>query len=304
VDDPGERAGGIEAMKSLRLRLEGARKRLELPWEVLERDYLLSWILAGMTQVEVLRDSLVFKGGTALRKCYFGDYRFSEDLDFTGVKAVPTGRAMEAAVKEACSRAVQLLDPYAPVEILCERHTERDPHPGSQEAFDIRARFPWHRQPHVRVMVEVALDEKLLRPPSRRPVLHDYGEPLNAEVATYSLEEIVAEKLRAILQQARALESRSWVRSRARDYYDLWRILGTSPVRLDVSDFEELLREKCAIREVAFSGPDSFFPEAMLVHVEKTWAQWLGPLVPDLPSYERVIVDLHPLIERLFSNKE
>jgi len=291
-------------MKPLRLRLEEARKRLGLPWEVLERDYLLSWILAGITQVEILQNSLVFKGGTALKKCYFGDYRFSEDLDFTGVESVPTGAAMEAAVKEACARAVQLLDPYAPAEILCERHTEREPHPGSQEAFDIRARFPWHRQPHTRVMVEVALDEKLLRSPSRRTVLHDYGEPLIAEVSTYSLEEIVAEKLRAILQHARALENRGWVRSRARDYYDLWRILGASSARLDVSNFEALLREKCATRNVAFSGPDSFFPEAMLVHVEKTWAQWLGPLVPDLPSYERVIVDLRPLIERLLSNEE
>ncbi|HEU4401826.1 MAG TPA: nucleotidyl transferase AbiEii/AbiGii toxin family protein [Candidatus Polarisedimenticolia bacterium] len=291
-------------MKPLRLRLEEARKRLGLPWEVLERDYLLSWILAGIMQVEVLRDSLVFKGGTALKKCYFGDYRFSEDLDFTGVESVPTGTAMEAAVKEACVRAVQLLDPYAPVEILCERHTERDPHPGSQEAFDIRARFPWHRQPHTRVMVEVALDEPLLRPPSWRSVFHDYGEPLKAEVATYSLEEIVAEKLRAILQHAKALESRGWVRSRARDYYDLWRILGSSLARLDVSNFEALLREKCAIRNVASSRPDSFFPEAMLFQVEKTWAQWLGPLVPDLPSYERVLADLRPLIEKLLSSRK
>src|SRR5437867_6951583 len=297
MDDPGERSRDIEGMKPLRLRLEEARKRLGLPWEVLERDYLLSWILAGITQVEILQNSLVFKGGTALKKCYFGDYRFSEDLDFTGVESAPTGVAMEAAVKEACARAVQLLDPYAPVEIVCERHTERETHPGSQEAFDIHARFPWHRQPHTRAMVEIALDEQLLRPPSRRPVLHDYGEPLNAEVATYSLEEIVAEKLRAILQHARALESRGWVRSRARDYYDLWRILGAA--RLDVSNFEAILREKCAVRNVAFSGPDSFFPGAMLGHVEKTWTQWLGPLVPDLPSSERVIADLRPRIERL-----
>lgn len=211
---------------------------------------------------------------------------------------------MEAAVKEACVHAVQLLDPYAPIEILCERHTERDPHPASQEAFDIRARFSWHRQPLTRVMVEVALDEKLLRPPSRRRVLHDYGEPLSAEVATYSLEEIVAEKLRAILQHAKALEKRGWVRSRARDYYDLWRILGAFVARLDVSNFEALLREKCAVRNAVFSGPESFFPEAMLVEVERTWTQWLGPLVPDLPPYERVVADLRPLIERLLSSRK
>ncbi|MBI5209297.1 MAG: nucleotidyl transferase AbiEii/AbiGii toxin family protein [Elusimicrobia bacterium] len=95
-------------MKPLRARLQEARQRLGLPWEVLERDYLLSWILAGISQVDALRGTLVFKGGTALKKCYFGDHRFSEDLDFTGVGSVPTGAAMEAAMREVCAVAVKL----------------------------------------------------------------------------------------------------------------------------------------------------------------------------------------------------
>ena len=187
-------------MKPLRTRLQEARTRLGLPWDVLERDYLLSWMLAGIAQTDVLRDTLVFKGGTALRKCYFGDYRFSEDLDFTAVDAVPTGAAMESAIQEACAQAVTLLDPYVPIEIVCERHVEREPHPGGQEAFDIRARFPWHRRPQANIMVEIAMDERLLKLPRQRAVLHEYGEPLNAQVKVYALEEIIAEKLRALLQ--------------------------------------------------------------------------------------------------------
>ena len=116
-------------MKPLRTRLQEARKRLGVPWDVLERDYLLSWILAGIGQVGSLRETLVFKGGTALKKCYLGDYRFSEDLDFSGLEGVPTGDAMEHAVREVCSVASMLLDEYAPVEITCERYTEREPHP-------------------------------------------------------------------------------------------------------------------------------------------------------------------------------
>lgn len=46
-------------MKPLRTRLQEARKRLGIPWEVLERDYLLSWILAGIGQVEWLREMVV-----------------------------------------------------------------------------------------------------------------------------------------------------------------------------------------------------------------------------------------------------
>lgn len=288
-------------MRPLRTRLQEARQRHGLPWEVLERDYLLSWILAGIQRVDVLKGTLVFKGGTALKKCFFGDYRFSEDLDFTGVDAVPAGAEMDAAMREACEQATKLLDPYAPVEIICERHVEREPHPGGQEGFDIHARLPWQRRPQTNVMVEIAVDEKLLRPPLRRAVLHDYGEPFDTEVLVYSIEEIVAEKLRAILQHARTLERRRWVRSRARDYYDLWRILGAYGPQLDLAEFPTFLRQKCTIREVTFSDPASFFPDAILAVVEKTWKQWLGPLVPDLPPYETVITAVRSSVAELLA---
>ncbi len=286
-------------MKPLRTRLQEARRDLDLPWEILERDYLLSWILAGIGQLPALRDSLAFKGGTALKKCYFGDYRFSEDLDFTGLPGVPTGEALLAAVGEACADAAGLLDGYAPVGIDCARYTERGPHPGGQEAFTIHATFPWQKGPMTRVMIEVTVDEPVVRPTTRRPILHEYGEPIQADAQVYALEEIVAEKLRAILQHARKLEERGWSRSRARDYYDLWRMFGTYGDRMDLTGFGDLLDEKCSVRSVGFAKPDDFFPDIVLDHVERTWVQWLGPLVSELPLFEAVIADLRPQIDML-----
>ncbi|MCD6417072.1 MAG: nucleotidyl transferase AbiEii/AbiGii toxin family protein [Planctomycetes bacterium] len=129
-------------MRPLRTRLQEARGRLGVGCETLERDYVLSWVLARMTRMDALRDTLVFKGGTALKKCYFGQYRFSEDLDFSGVGDVPTGDAMEDAMRAASDEAVGLLDEYAPVDFECERYTEREPHPTGQEPFTIRTRLP------------------------------------------------------------------------------------------------------------------------------------------------------------------
>ena len=286
-------------MRPLRTRLQEARGRLGIPWEVLERDYLLSWVLAGISQVPTLRDTLVFKGGTALRKCYFGNYRFSEDLDFSALEEVPTGIEMERLVNEACEIAVRLLDEYAPVEIACERYTEREPHPGGQEAFTIRARFPWQSRPQTRVMIEVTVDETVLRPTENRLIMHEYGESLSAELKVYSLEEIVAEKLRALLQQAELFERRGWSRSRARDYYDLWRVLGTYGDQMELVDFDSLLREKCAVRGVVFTIPEDFFHEQILAYVEETWEQWLGPLMPDLPSFDTVVGELRPQVATL-----
>ena len=49
----------------------------------IEKDYVLNWLLAGIAFSDALQDKWIFKGGTCLKKCYFEDYRFSEDLDFT-----------------------------------------------------------------------------------------------------------------------------------------------------------------------------------------------------------------------------
>jgi predicted nucleotidyltransferase component of viral defense system len=258
-------------------------------------------VLAGVAQVESLQDTLIFKGGTALKKCYFGDYRFSEDLDFSGLEGVPRDEAMERAVRKACEVASRLLDEYAPVEMVCERYSERDPHPGGQEAFTVRARMPWQKQAQTRIMIEVTMDEKVQRHAPKRKIIHEYGERLDAELRVYALEEIVTEKLRAILQHVAKLEARGWSRSRARDYYDLWRILGAYKEQMDLSNFSPLLHEKCAVRNVTFAGPDDFFQKRMLAQVEQTWDQWLGPLVPDLRAFDIVIADLRPQIEELLA---
>lgn len=60
------------SLLSNRLVSAGGRR---IPEAVLERDYCLAWFLVGLSRSE-LRDRLVFKGGTALKRCYFGDYRF------------------------------------------------------------------------------------------------------------------------------------------------------------------------------------------------------------------------------------
>ena len=62
--------------------LEAASSFSLLP-SIVEKDYVLGRMLAGIYAHEELSESWTFKGGTCLKKCYFETYRFSEDLDFT-----------------------------------------------------------------------------------------------------------------------------------------------------------------------------------------------------------------------------
>ena len=65
----------ISKLANRLLKEHGGRR---IPESVLERDYCIAWFLVGLSQT-LLRNKLIFKGGTALRRCYFPDYRFSED---------------------------------------------------------------------------------------------------------------------------------------------------------------------------------------------------------------------------------
>lgn len=60
-----------------------AAEQTSLTPHVVEKDYVLGWMLAGIYQHEDLAENWIFKGGTCLKKCFFETYRFSEDLDFT-----------------------------------------------------------------------------------------------------------------------------------------------------------------------------------------------------------------------------
>jgi len=208
---------------------------------------------------------------------------------------------MERTVREACDATARLLEEYAPAQITCERYSEKAPHPGGQEAFAIRARLPWHREPQIRVMIETTVDEKVMKPTLRRRIIHQYGEPLDAGIRVYALEEIVAEKLRAILQHIEKLEERGWSRSRARDYYDLWPVLGAYRSQMTLTDFPAFLRAKCSVRNVTFRGPEDFLQTRMLAYVERTWDQGLGPLVPGLPAFGEVTGGLRPQVIALVS---
>ena len=69
--------------------LQQLRAEWTLDIGVIEKDYVLGWLLAGIAQHPALAETWIFKGGTCLRKCYYETFRFSEDLDFTVIDGGP-----------------------------------------------------------------------------------------------------------------------------------------------------------------------------------------------------------------------
>ena len=72
-----------------RAALQSRAQEWGLTEQVVEKDYVLGWLLWGIGTHPPLRERWVFKGGTCLKKCFVETYRFSEDLDFTVLEGGP-----------------------------------------------------------------------------------------------------------------------------------------------------------------------------------------------------------------------
>jgi predicted nucleotidyltransferase component of viral defense system len=285
-------------VKPLRARIQAACASTGAPQTVVEKDYAISYVLLAIARTMTLRTAFVLKGGTTLKKLYFGDYRFSEDLDVSAVDA-PTGPGLEAALREVATDTAGLLAAHGPFDVSLERYTEHSPHPAGQEAFIVRVRFPWHPSPLCRVKLEVTHDEPVLLPPEERPILHAFEETIEGTIRCYRLEEVVAEKLRALLQTQQRLHARGWTRPRARDYYDLWRVLTRYGEGLERSILPELIAAKCRHRGVSYGSLDSFFSDDLVAEAQRHWQASLGSFVTPLPSCDLVLDELRPLLDGL-----
>ena len=73
-----------------------------------------------------------------------------------------------------------------------------------------------------RLRLDITAYEKVVLPVTRRLIIHPYSDSFQSEIPVYDLAEIVAEKMRTILQ-----------RVYPRDIYDVWYVMRRSKLWLD-----------------------------------------------------------------------
>jgi predicted nucleotidyltransferase component of viral defense system len=96
--------------------LERARE-WQLRPEVVEKDYVLGWLLAAIAQLDETSEQWVFKGGTCVKKCFFETYRFSEDLDFS---ILPDGIYSEDELRDVLREVTALASELSGIEFAAE----------------------------------------------------------------------------------------------------------------------------------------------------------------------------------------
>ena len=179
-----------------------AREVLDLRTEwsldagVIEKDYLLGWLLAGIANEPALSETWVFKGGTCLRKCYYETYRFSEDLDFTVTNGGPD---TPDELIPIFARISEWLREESGIDLVVDdasfrarRNRRGNPTAQGRVAY----RGP-NRPPQLpKVKIDVTSDESLVERPELRVIGHQYSDaPLPSDgVVCYSLTELFGEK--------------------------------------------------------------------------------------------------------------
>lgn len=243
-----------------------------VPESVIERDYCLAWLLVGLSQSS-LNDKLAFKGGTAIRRCYFKDYRFSEDLDFTLRVTLS-----QEDILQQFRRLFEYPKHQAGIHFIIE-HIE----PIRQNTYTFYIAYegplPTTGQ-RKEVKVDITINEHLAFPLEQKTILKSYDEysdlPEDKKITTYSLNEILTEKTLALLDPAR---------NEPRDLYDFWYLFENGQ--------HNLLHLLHAIeKKVIFRGKtlDTFKNglDNKEIRYKKLWSMRLAAQMSVLPEFEDV----------------
>jgi predicted nucleotidyltransferase component of viral defense system len=223
-----------------------------------EHHYAMLCVLDALSKTPPLSDTFCLKGGTALRLVYFDDWRHSVDLDFSVLPSFPSKElrslveAWFAQVSTMHGMEVRLLDFHR-----------------ANGAARLRARFVGPLRHPARLLFDLTLDEPVLLTPLRQKVVDSPFQYMHPDVLTYTLEEILAEKMRSILQ-----------RGKARDYYDVWRLLVEKAAFVEMDLVRSTLSRKCHHKGLDEPSARAFLLPDRLAEAGVYWERDLAGQVP------------------------
>lgn len=245
----------------------------------IEKDYVLSWILQGIANHKRLSRAMVFKGGTVLKKVYFEDYRFSEDLDFT---LIDNDNSTEK-IFEWFTEVFEYVREEANIPLEIIGHNK---HEDGGINFYISYIGPLGGLGvNKKIKVDISRSEQLVFDPTERSVFLGYSDQEEHQLLCYPIEEILVEKLRAVMQ-----------RMQARDFYDIWYLLEIH--RMDVELYLNEFKAKCENKEI---NPTDFHNklEQRMPQYKGRWKSSMGSQIQDLPGFDKMAREVSRQLKKL-----
>jgi predicted nucleotidyltransferase component of viral defense system len=255
----------------------GFAREVGLDPNVVEKDYVLGWMLAGISSHLGTQNKWLFKGGTCLKKCYFETYRFSEDLDFT---LLDNSHLDEEFLRQLFSEIIEWVYDRSGIEMPeNERVFEVYVNPRAKKSALGRVgyRGPMQRQASLpRIRFDLTDDERVVLKGERRRVHHPYSdEPEDGiEVLAYCFEELFAEKLRALAE-----------RQRPRDLYDVVHLFRRA-VDINRMSIRATLAAKCEFKGIPIPTVETLLSSPQHAELRADWEQMLAHQLAGLPPFD------------------
>lgn len=245
--------------------------------QIVEKDYVLGWVLAGIYQHVALAETWIFKGGTCLKKCYFETYRFSEDLDFTITDASHIEQEFLGSVFREIGEWIY---EGTGIEIPAElQDFELFENPRGTVSCQGKLSYRGPIAPRSgglpRIKLDLTPDEILVLRPSQRVIFHDYSDAPQEgiRVRCYAYEEAFGEKVRALGDRARP-----------RDLYDVINLYRNTEARPQAAVLHDVLQQKCSHRGIPV--PTLAELEKSRDNLEGSWRTMLGHQLRALPPVD------------------
>ncbi|MES2615116.1 MAG: nucleotidyl transferase AbiEii/AbiGii toxin family protein [Bdellovibrionota bacterium] len=264
---------------------------------VVEKDYVLGWLLWGIYHHPIAGKDWVFKGGTCLKKCYLETHRFSEDLDFSyrGLEQ-PSVESLTQILKEISEHVLDesgVEFPKASVqfEIFKNPRDSFSIQGGIKYRGPVRPQVGLAQMP--RIKIDITLDEPVVLDPVVKPVKHNYSDfPANGiSILSYCYEEVFAEKLRALVQ-----------RLRPRDLYDVVHLYKQTELNPRKEIILSTLESKCRLRGIAIPTMAAIETHANRSLLASEWENQLKHQISNLPSFQNFLSELPLVFEWLVGN--
>ena len=212
---------------------------------LLEKDYYLTRILHKIAERKF--ESLVFKGGTCLNKCYLGFYRLSEDLDFVYNRDISKffanqTRKLFSELKNMFFDILESLNLKINKKLGDGWKMLTAKIPQKFIGLELIASYAsFMDNSEQRVKIEISFRKKLIKPTIQKSIKHEFYNELNEpillegiKIECINLKENLAEKFRALI-------TRKTIASR--DLFDIYYILKNKLVEVD-NELVELIISK------------------------------------------------------------
>lgn len=256
---------------------------------VVDHDHALGVVLWALSQQGIDDAGWILKGGTCLRKLHFPGYRFSEDLDFTVQGPLDAGLAAAAVLRILPLTHEHGVDLIA-AELRDEVVSTEEARETVQVTLPYRGSHRYRGSPR-RILFHLSADELVLFPIAQQNLIHPYSDAaeLRGAVSSYALEEVLAEKLRAICGQRQFPV--------ARDVYDIARLTAEG---VEVDAALGAVPAKAAFKNVAIESAALRF-DARRADLAASWKATLSYLTSSAssPSFDEAFVVCHNLLIRL-----